>query len=310
MPLFTFTNVSGTVKDLNVIHPNSALFAYSDNAGNGIRVSDVSHTGSSIGTFAGTGSGMRLTNFSGATTSDGMSFTGNWRVFLFEPTIRIIAAGSLIDFASATFDAISISETFLDYVAGTFYISGALSSNNINTGGFASITASNLKGAGTPLQQITPDDALFNFINNNTIRDSRPDGLLSLQGNTVATVTGASTPVLVAGAWVVGPTGQFTGTTAGRLTYIGGKDARLPVTFSVSLAPTLSTGIAMSAYVAINGTKVAASRQQGTASAGGPTSIPLPWQHTFSTNDYVEVFVENNTNATDLLVSTAIARVN
>ena len=66
----------------------------------------------------------------------------------------------------------------------------------------------------------------------------------------------------------------------------------------------------MSAYLAINGTIVAASRRQGTGSAGGPTSITLPWQHTFATNDYVEVFVENNTNATDILVSTAIGRVN
>ena len=310
LPLFTLANISSTVKNLNVVHPNAPLFSYSDNAGNALRVSDVSYSGSSIGTFGGTGSGMRLTNFSGSTTSNGMQFTGDWRVFLFEPSLSTIAAGSLINFASATFDAISISETFLNYVAGTFYISGALSSANINTGGFASITASNLKGAGTPLQQITPDDALFNFINNNSIRDTRPDGLLSLQGNTVATVTGASTAVLVAGAWVVGPSGQFTGTTAGRLTYIGGKDARLPITFSLSLAPTLSTGIAMSAYVAINGTKVAESRGQGTASAGGPTSITIPWQYTFSPNDYVEVFVENNTNATDLLVSSAKSRVN
>ena len=310
LPLFTLANISGTVKNLNVTHLNAPLFSYSDSSGNTLRVSDVSYSGSSIGTFGGTSSGMRLTNFSGSTTSNGMQFTGDWRVFLFEPSLSTIAAGSLINFASATFDAISISETFLNYVAGTFYISGALSSANINTGGFASITASNLKGAGTPLQQITPDDARFGFVNNNAIRDTRPDGLLSLQGNTVATVTGASTAVLVAGAWVVGPVGQFTGTTAGRLTYIGGKDARLPVTFSVSIAPTLSTGIAMSAYVAVNGTKVTASRRQGTASAGGPTSITIPWQHTFSTNDYVEVFVENNTNATDLLVSTAIARVN
>jgi hypothetical protein len=311
LPLFTLSNISGSVRDLKVTHLNAPLFSFSDTGANALRVTNVSYAGSSIGTFGGSGSGMRLTNFSGSATSGGMQFTGNWRVFIFEPTLSTIAAGSFIDLASATFDAISITETFLDYVAGSFFLSGALASANINTGGFAAISKANLKGAGTALQQVTPDDALFNFSNNNAIRDSRSDGLVSLQGNTVATtIAGANIPVLTAGVWVVGPLGQFSGSTGGRLTYIGGKDARLPITFSASLAPTVSTGIAMSAYIAINGTILPESRRQGTGSAGGPTSITLPWQHTFSTNDYVEVFVENNTNATDILVSTAIGRVN
>lgn len=311
LPLFTMTNVNGSVKDLAVTHLNAPLFSFSDSGSHVLRVSDLSYAGSSIGTLGGSGSSARFTNFSGSTTSTGVAFTGSWRALLFEPTLSSIASGSFINLGSATFDSISISETSLDYVAGSFYISGALSSGNINAGGSGSVSTANLKGAGTPLQQISSDDALFNFKNNNTIRDSRPDGILSLQGNTVATtIAGPNIPVLTAGTWVVGPVGQFTGTTGGRLTYIGGKDARLPITFSASLAPTLSTGIAMSAYVAINGVVIANSRRQGTGSAGGPTSITIPWQHTFSTNDYVEMFVENNSNATDILVSTAIGRVN
>ena len=311
LPLFTLNNVSGTVKNINTTHLNSPLFSFSDTGGNALRVSDVAYSGSSIGTFSGTGSGLRMTNFSGSTTSNGMQFAGTWRVFLLEPTLSTIAAGSFIDLSTAIFDAISISETFLNYQAGCFYLSGLPLSGNMSSGGFASITATNLKGNGTPLQQVTPDDALFSFVNNNVIRDTKPDGLLSLQGNTVSTaIASANTPALVAGAWAVGPLGQFTGSSGGRLTYIGGKDARLPITFSASLAPTLSTGIAMSAYIAINGSVVAGTRRQGTGSAGGPTSITIPWQHTFSTNDYVEMYVENNTNATNILVSTAIGRVN
>jgi hypothetical protein len=311
LPLFTLANISGAVRDLRVTHLNSPLFSFSDSGAHALRVTDVAYAGSSIGTFGGSGSGIRFTNFSGSTTSGGMQFTGNWRVFILEPSLSTIAAGSFVDLASATFDAISISETFLNYVAGSFFMSGALASGNINAGGFASIMSTSLKGAGTPLQQITPDDALYSFLNNNVIRDSRSYGLLYIQGNTVATtIPAANTPVLAAGIWGVGDTGQFTGTTGGRLTYIGGKDARLPVTLSASVAPTLSTGIAISVYVAVNGTIVSESKGSGTGSAGLPDRITLPWQHTFSTNDYVEVFVENNTNATDILVSTAISRVN
>jgi hypothetical protein len=311
LPFFTFTNISGSVKNIRITHPNSPLFSFSDNGANVLRISDVAYAGASIGTFGGNGSSVRFTNFSGSTTSNGMLLAGNWKAFLFQPALSSIAAGTYIDLGTATFDSISVTETTLDYPAGAFFMSGEPNSGNMNVNGLATITKTRLTGSGTPLEQITPDDAQFTFSANNKIRDSRSDGILYIQGNTVAsTIASANTPVIAAGVWTAGPVGQFTATTGGRLTYVGGKDARLPITLSVSVAPTLSTGIAMSVYIAINGTIVAGSRRQGTGSAGLPTSITAPWQHTFSTNDYVEVFVENNTNATDILLSTGIARVN
>jgi hypothetical protein len=311
LPFLTFTNVSGSTKNMNFVHPNSPLYSFTDSGTNVLRVVDVAYTGASIGTFGGNGSSVRFTNFSGATTSNGMLLAGNWKAFLFQPALSSIAAGAFIDLGTATFDSISVTETTLDYPAGAFFISGEPNSGNMNAGGLATISKSRLTGSGTPLEQISPDDAQFTFSENDSIRDSRSDGLLYIQGNTVAsTIASANTPVLATGTWTIGPTGQFNGTAGGRLTYIGGKDARLPVIFSVSIAPTLSTGIAMSIYIAINGTIDAGSRRQGTGSAGLPTSVTMPWQHTFSTNDYVEVFVENNTNATDILLSSGIARVN
>lgn len=311
LPLFTLTNVTGSVKDINVTHPNSALFSYSDSGSHVLRISDVTNTGSSYGTFGGTSSGLRLTNASSQLTSNGLLFTGNWVALLFEPALSGLAAGTFIDLATATFDSISINETNLTLVVGTFFLSGELNSANINAGGLGSVTLSRLKGGGTPLDQITEDDNLWEFNQNNAIRDTRANGLLSMQNNSSDTaIASADTPVLAAGTWTVGPVGQFTGSTAGRLTYTGGKPARLPITFSVSVEPAVSTGIAMSAYIAIDGVIRSDSRRQGTGSAGGPTSITLPWQENFSTGTYVEVFVENNTNATDILVSSAIGRVN
>jgi hypothetical protein len=311
LPFFTFTNTSGSIKNLKVTHPNSALLSFTDSGTNVLRVVDVAYAGASIGTLGGNGSSVRFTNFSGSTTSNGMLLVGDWKAFLFQPALSSIAAGTFIDLGTATFDSISVTETTLDYPAGAFFMSGEPNSGNMNVGGLATITKTRLTGSGTPLEQITPDDSQFTFSQNDSIRDSRPDGLLYIQGNTVAsTIAADNTPVLAAGTWTIGPVGQFTGTTGGRLTYIGGKDARLPVTFSVSIAPTLSTGIGMSIYIAINGTIDVGSRRRGTGSAGLPTSITIPWQHTFSTNDYVEVFVENNTNDTDILLSSGVARVN
>jgi hypothetical protein len=311
LPFLTFTNISGSTKNIKFVHPNSPLYSFTDSGTNVLRIVDVAYAGASIGTFGGNGSSVRFTNFSGSTTSNGLLLAGNWKAFLFQPALSSIAAGTFIDLGTATFDSISVTETTLDYPAGAFFMSGEPNSGNINTGGLATISKTRLTGSGTPLEQITPDDARFTFSQNDKIRDSRSDGILYIQGNTVATtIASANTPALAAGVWTIGPLGQFTGTTGGRLTYVGGKDARLPITISVSVAPTLSTGIAMSVYIAINGTIVAGSRGRGTGSAGLPDSITIPWQHTFTTNDFLEVFVENNTNATDILLSSGIERVN
>ena len=311
LPLFTFIDATGSVKDIKITHPNSPLFSFSDSGSNVLRVSDVSYNGSSIGSFGGTNSGMRMTNFSGSSSLRGISFTGNWRAFLFEPSLSSLSSGVFIDLGVATFDSISVSETTLNYAAGSFFLSGVVNSGNINSGGLGLIASSQLTGGGTPLQQISPTDSSYVFSHNNAIRDSKPDGLLSMQGNASATpITVIDTPVLAVGAWVVDETSQFTGTVGGRLTYNADNDVRLPILFSVSLSPVLSTGISMSAYIAINGSIVTQSRRQGTGSANGPTSITLPWQHTFETGDYVEVWVSNDSNTTNVLVSSAIARVN
>jgi hypothetical protein len=316
LPLFTIANSNGSVKDIRVTHPNSPLFSFSDPTGSHVlRVSDVSYVGNSIGTLGGNNSGIRLTNFSGSVTSNGMLFTGNWLAFLFEPSLSSLGAGSFIDLGSATFDSISISETTLSYVTGSFFMSGLANAGNINTDGLASIESVRLTGTGTPLQGITPDDISYVFAHNNSIRDSKPDGLISMQGNTVETVVGTpvggtGTPVLAAGVWVLDEVSQFTATTSGRFTYIGDNDVRLPIVFSVSASPALSTGISISAYIAINGVAVTQSRRQGTGSANNPTSITLPWQFTFSTGDYVEVFIANDSNATNILVSSAVGRIN
>jgi hypothetical protein len=58
------------------------------------------------------------------------------------------------------------------------------------------------------------------------------------------------------------------------------------------------------------GVVVANSKRSSAASAGSPASITVPWQDTFSTTDFFEVFVENNDNTTNILVSSAISRAN
>ena len=67
-------------------------------------------------------------------------------------------------------------------------------------------------GAGSLLDGITVDDEKWQFDLNDDIADSRPDALMSMQGNaTVTTIAVAGTPVKVAGTWVVEADSQMKG---------------------------------------------------------------------------------------------------
>lgn len=311
--MMTFPDVLARVAFITLDAPNGRLFNYSQTTGGIFRVSDVSVVScNKVGIFSGTNAILRFTNFSPASiTADGLEFTGNFRSVLFEASAAVITTGSLFRLGTATFDSF-ILITVLATLNGTSnLISGATGSANINTGGIGTVERALTSGTGTPLSGVSVEDALWRFNGNDDIQDTRPDALISMQNNATNTVIAAtSTPVLVAGTWVVEGDSQFTSTTAGRMTYTGGRDARLPVMFSCSLEPVSGTNIAMSVLVSVNGTVVANSKRNGTASSGSPSSITAPWQLTFSTGDYVEVFVQNNDTTADILVSSAIGRIN
>lgn len=245
-------------------------------------------------------------------TTDGFTFVGSAgnAVTINDCTV-IQAAGTFLDLASATFLSFDVNNYLMIGAGGTTFISGLTGSGNIRTGGLGRIIRGRNFGAETILNNISVDDALWDFQLNDKIADTRPDGLLSMQSNATNTViTVAGTPVLVAGTWTVERSSQMTGTTGGRLTYNGGKDATLPITTSVSVAPVSGGTINIAAEIAINGTVVPNSKRTASTSAGNPVSITVPWQAVFSTTDYVEVFVTNEDSTVDLLVSSAIHRVN
>jgi hypothetical protein len=222
-----------------------------------------------------------------------------------------ITGGTLFNFGSATFSSIVLDLILADLGAGTTLISGAASSANINAGGTAIVTRLLTSGAGTILSTITVNDALWNFFHNDDIADTRPDGLLSMQSNATATVIAvAGTPVLVAGTWVVERASQFSGTVAGRLTYNGGKNVTVPITASLTVEPASGGSTDISIEVAVNGTVVSNSKRTGNASAGNPTSITIPWQEVLSTTNFIEIFVANEGGTVNILVSSAILRVN
>jgi hypothetical protein len=86
-------------------------------------------------------------------------------------------------------------------------------------------------------------------------------------------------------------------------------DEVMPVDVIVYVEPVSGTNILITAYIALNGSVITNSEKQVSVSAGTPLPASIPWQINFSENDYVEVYVENNTNTTNILVSEGVSRV-
>lgn len=244
-----------------------------------------------------------------AVATSGITLAGNSGAIFALVCLINMTDGSFIDLSTFTVDSMTVNNSLFTLVAATsFGITGTGSTNIVSIGTMVNCRAS---GSGALLNGITVDDEKWQFDLNDDIPDSRPDALMSLQSNATETViTVAGTPILVAGTWVVEDSSQMTATTGGRATYDGVKDARLPITASVSVEPVSGTNITVSACVAINGTVVPNSLRSGTATAGAPTSITVPWQETFSNGDFVEIFVANEDTTSNLIVSSAVHRVN
>lgn len=243
--------------------------------------------------------------------SDGASFTGTHGLFIAQTDLSIIEAGSLFNLGTATFNTFSYGTSQVTLNGTSTMLTGATGSANILAGGLGTIINTRIQGAGTPLSGISTDDALWQFELNDDIADTRTDGLLSMQGNAVATtITTQSVGVLVAGTWVIEDTGQMTGTTAGRLTNDAGKLAKLPITSSVTIVPVSGGSQTMGLAIAVNGTMVANSLRTANASAGVPTAITVPWQENLAPGDFVELFVSNESGITNVLVSSGVHRVN
>ena len=201
-----------------------------------------------------------------------------------------------------------------DFIAvappGAIGISGLASSGNLLPGQLATVENSSFIGGITDLQNITNQDVRWNFSDNSPTPDTLADALISLNGNATATVIPAvDTPTLVAGTWVDQGCSLFACSAAGRVTYIGERDGKFPIDIAVTIRSDSGTNKDIHVYLALNGAHVADSGKQDKVGVTDPTNISLPWQLNLSENDYLEVFVENNSDAIDLVVIDATLRV-
>ena len=246
-------------------------------------------------------------------TSDGILFTGTGQTI------------SLVDFSvlssSATFTAVDLGTSISDNVtiaqlsvnapSGAVGINGAAGDANISATGLGTVTGSEFRGDVTPITGlVVDDDILWSFLVNQGIKDTLKDSLSVNTAGTVVTISSVGVPVKVGGTWVDDNSSQFTVDGTGRVTYNGIEDLHAPVDISVTADPVSGSNKDFAICLAINGTVIVSSKIPGRASTSDLISLSVPWQHEFSNGDYAEVFIQNDTDATNFNVSHAILRIN
>jgi len=320
---FTGQNATFRVGRITLIALTGRVFNLSDDTGLSLfQFIDGSIRGcDKVGLFAGPGSGYGANQWNNVgvfgVITDGLEFTGTHGAFLSFGNIGVMTnVGALFNLGTATFGSFNVDDSLVSLVgAGSFFLTGSTGSANILVNGLGTILNTREQGPGTLLSNITPDDDRWRFLLNDDIRDSRIDGLLSLQGNATETIISASSSdgsnaVLVAGTWVVEGASQMTGTTAGRLTHTGGKDARLPINATLTVEPASGGSIKINAYICVDGVIQTGSRGSTTTSAGNAQEISLPWQNTYPNNGFTEIFLENTASTVNILASSARFVVN
>jgi hypothetical protein len=314
--MFTGVDVSFSVSEIVLNAPSGSLFTFSDVAVLNLHVfimRDCAVVGAAkYGTFTSMASLVFL-NVGTFDADDGITIAGtDWNVIRFANFGLTTTSATFIgiDLGVATVNTLSYRSMLMSGPAGAIAYKGAASSANIITGQLAKVSDSNFTGAITPLSGITVDDIRWDFQSNDQIQDTMPDALVSLNGNATETViSSSSTPVKVTGTFVEERCSQFTCDTTGRATYDGERDLVTPVDISATVDAASGTNKDVEVYLALNGSVIANSGKTIRVDSGSPLNISVVWQLSLSENDYLEIFVENDTDTVNLIVVDAILRV-
>ncbi len=128
-------------------------------------------------------------------------------------------------------------------------------------------------------------------------------------GDIAVAIAVAGTAVQVEGTWLDQLSNLFSVDGAGTVTFSGTVGVVLPINLSLICDPDVGTAIAYTVSIYINGVIAAQSAVSSVADAGDKNQINVQWLHNFSTADYVEVFLANDTDTADFTVTNAQLRI-
>ena len=312
--MFTGVDVSCNVNNIRVTCPTANLFDVSETGGGGTKTFSATRVSCiaclTFGTFDKLAAQI-ITLSQAVTCTDGVVILGTGGGSLRVENVALLSTDVAyigIDLTGAVLKTTTIAGVVFRGGAGSIAIKGDAASANITANFIGKIRDCAFIDVTTPLSGITIDDIRWAFRDNGVVADSQPDGLVSLSSNATVTTLAVGVPTLVAGTWAVERVSQFTGTTAGRLTYLGERDLVTPLDVAIVVDPVSGTNKSIRAFVAVNGVSIAISGKAILVDAGSPAEITIMWQEKLSTNDFIEVFIENETDSVDVTAIDVVLR--
>jgi uncharacterized protein YaaN involved in tellurite resistance len=141
--------------------------------------------------------------------------------------------------------------------------------------------------------------------------DADTYGLASVLANsTETTISTIDTPVVATFTATDELSQNVTISTAGRITYDGTVARPLSVDINTTIITASGSAIDVTVYLAKNGSVIANSARQSIgAGATDPVNTTTSWLLSMATNDYLEIWIENNTDTTNLILQDAVLRV-
>lgn len=234
-------------------------------------------------------------NFSG--NSDGIQFIDIEHCFVNNLAFLSNNSGTFVTLTGA-FEAIEI-------LGGYYHHTSANSSTAFDVSGVTSISeAAELKSAltvgdGTVVNGTFSGDWEVEASGVNSEGDAYSVGDLYISIASATTISTVNTPVKLSGTTTSVVLDRFTMPSDNRLTYTGNRTRNFDV--KASLSVTGGNNQLYSVYVAKNGSVVGSSRQQLKTTVGSDVRpISINTVVSMATNDYVEIWIENNTSDQDV----------
>ena len=161
----------------------------------------------------------------------------------------------------------------------------------------------NFSGGGTYLSGVTVIDNKTLFVNCKGIENTAQVSQYYMNGNaTATTISAVSTPVKISGTTTSASVTQKFTNTDNKAEYIGSFTRFFKVT--ATLSATSGNNNQVGVYIAKNGTLIPESEVYGTTSGTGRAeNIVVQTLVQLSTNDYIEIFVENATATNNVTVT-------
>lgn len=300
--LFTGTN-GGSIKSLTLSAPNAGSTLFNLNAAganSNLIMENLYISGcNNVGTIAGFAGTVFMQTVAYFTNTNGITFSNDTNVIILN-TLWDKGNFNTYERFTGTFSAILKS-------GGAMQVLAANTATAVNISGITSITSGEMKnvmfiGTGTY--------KTGNFSNNwevestgiTTEKDDVAAGNIYVSTATATTFTAINTPTKILGTTTASNLFRVTSPTNNRLVYIGKKTRRFQVICSLSMIATANNKN-FSFYIYKNGAALPESKQVfrlGSNTDRG--SVTLSCTVDLATNQYIEVWAENNSDNTQITV--------